>query len=84
MALSNADGTTAVVTNSDANAAVTEVWAEWQIDLSEFANQGVNLADVDKIAVGLGATGDPAAAGGSGTVFIDDIVLLRPAPTPQP
>ena len=80
VALSNADGTTAVVTNSDANAAVTEVWAEWQIDLSEFANQGVNLADVDKIAVGLGATGDPAA----GTVFIDDIVLLRPAPTPQP
>jgi hypothetical protein len=38
----------------------------------------VNLADVDKIAIGLGAAGDPAAAGGSGTMFIDDIVLLRP------
>ena len=68
-----------MVTNGDANAAVTDVWTEWQIDLSEFASQGVNLADVDKIAIGLGATGDPAAAGGSGTVFVDDITLLRPA-----
>jgi hypothetical protein len=84
VALSNANGTTGVVTNSDANAAATDVWTEWQIDLSEFANQGVNLADVDKIAIGLGATGDPAAAGGSGTMFIDDIVLLKPAPAPQP
>jgi hypothetical protein len=75
VALSNANGTTGVVTNPDANAAVTDVWTEWQVDLSEFANQGVNLADVDKIAVGLGATGDPAAAGGSGTVFVDDVVL---------
>jgi len=66
-----------VVTNSDANAAVTDVWTEWQIDLSEFASQGVNLSNVDKIAVGLGATGDPAATGGSGTVFIDDIRLYR-------
>ncbi|MHC4570003.1 MAG: hypothetical protein ACYTE3_30135, partial [Planctomycetota bacterium] len=84
VSLSNANGTTGVVANSDANAAVTDVWTEWQIDLSEFANQGVNLADVDKIAVGLGATGDPAAAGGSGTMFIDDIVLHRPAPALQP
>ncbi len=83
VALSNANGTTAVVTNPDANASVTDVWTEWQIDLSEFANQGVNLAEVDKIAVGLGATGDPAAAGGSGTMFIDDITLLKPAPEPE-
>ena len=67
-----------MVVNSDANAAVTDVWTEWRIDLSEFADQGVNLSNVDKIAVGLGATGDPAATGGSGTVFIDDIVLRRP------
>jgi len=84
VSLSNANGTPAVVTNPDANAAVTEEWTEWPIDLSEFADQGVNLSDVDKLAIGLGATGDPAAAGGSGTMFIDDIVLRRPAPTPQP
>jgi hypothetical protein len=84
VAVSNANGTTAVVANSDANASVTGVWTEWLIDLSELANQGVNLSNVDKIAIGLGTTGDPAATGGSGTMFIDDIVLLRPAPAPQP
>jgi len=84
VALSNANGTGAVVVNSDANAAVTDVWTEWLIDLSEFADKGVNPSNVDKIAVGLGATGDPAATGGSGTMFVDDIVLLRPAPAPQP
>jgi hypothetical protein len=84
VALSNSNGTSAVVVNGDANAAVTDVWTEWLIDLSEFADQGVSLSNVDKIAIGLGATGDPAATGGSGTMFIDDIVLLRPAPAPQP
>ncbi|MHC4116802.1 MAG: LamG domain-containing protein [Planctomycetota bacterium] len=78
VALSNANSTTGVVTNPDAAAAVTDVWTEWQINLSDFADQGVNLADVDKIAIGLGATGDPAAAGGSGTLFIDDITLVKP------
>ena len=77
VALSNVNNTTAVVTNGNTNAAVTDVWTEWQIDLSEFANQGVNLADVDKIAIGLGATGDPAATGGSGTMYVDDIRLVR-------
>ena len=82
VALSNSNGTSAVVVNGDANASVTDVWTEWLIDLSEFANQGVNLANVYKIAIGLGTTGDPAATGGSGTMFIDDIVLLRPAQEP--
>jgi len=84
VALSNANGTKVVVANENANAAVTDVWTEWLIDLKLFADQGVNLADVDKIAIGLGATGDPAAPGGSGTMFIDDIRLLKPAPEPQP
>jgi len=78
VSLSNANGATGVVVNGDADAAVTDVWTEWRIDLSEFAAQGVNLGNVDKIAIGLGSAGDPAAAGGSGTIFIDDIVLRRP------
>ena len=64
---------------SNANAAVTDVWTEWPIDLQLFIDQGVNLADVDKITIGLRATGDPAALGGSGTVFVDDITLIQPA-----
>jgi hypothetical protein len=84
VSVSNTNGTPAVVVNGDASAAVTVEWTEWRIDLSEFADQGVNLADVDKIAIGLGAAGDPVAAGGSGTMFIDDIVLRRPAANEQP
>jgi hypothetical protein len=45
--------------------------------LQAFADQGINLADVDKIAIGLGSKGG-AAAGGTGTMYIDDIRLYRP------
>ncbi|MEA3226402.1 MAG: hypothetical protein U9Q07_10675, partial [Planctomycetota bacterium] len=79
VALSNSTGAPAVVVHDDANASVTDVWTEWTIDLSRFADQGVYLADVDKIAIGLGTQGSATATGGSGTVFIDDIRLLRPA-----
>jgi len=84
VALSNATGAPAVVVNDDPGAATLDIWTEWVIDLQKFADQGVNLADIDKIAIGLGATGDPAAAGGSGTLFIDDIKLLRPAEQGEP
>ncbi|MBC8216828.1 MAG: hypothetical protein H8E73_00030, partial [Planctomycetes bacterium] len=78
VALSNATGAPAVVVHDDPGAATLDAWTEWVIDLQKFADQGVNLADIDKIAIGLGATGDAGAAGGSGTVFVDDITLLRP------
>jgi hypothetical protein len=77
VSLSNANGTPVVVRHDDPDAATITEWAEWVIDLQAFADQGLNLTDVDKIAIGLGATGDPAAAGGSGTLFIDDITLIR-------
>jgi len=77
VSLANSNGTPAVVANDNADAATTTDWTEWVIDLQKFAEKGVNLADVDKIAIGLGATGDAAAAGGKGTVFIDDITLIR-------
>jgi len=60
------------------------VWTEWVIDLQALADRGVGLSSIDKIAVGLGAGSNLAAPGGSGTLFIDDIRLLRPAEEPQP
>jgi hypothetical protein len=41
---------------------------------------GVNLARVDKMVIGVGSKTAPAA-GGSGTVYIDDIGHGRPATT---
>jgi hypothetical protein len=51
-----------------------EAWHEWNIDLSEFSDAGVNLSRVAKIAIGIG---DPkgTARGGSGTIYVDDIRL---------
>ena len=69
----------AVVTHDNPNSAQIETWTEWTIDLQAFADQGVNLANVNTIAIGLGNKKNPAA-GGSGTMYIDDIRLYRPAP----
>ncbi len=67
-----------VVTHDNPNAAQIGIWTEWTIDLQAFADQGLNLTNVDKIALGLGDRNNPQA-GGSGTMHFDDIRLSRPA-----
>jgi len=69
----------AIVTHDNPNAAQVGTWTEWTIDLQGFADQGVNLANVNTIAIGLGNKKNPVA-GGSGTIYIDDIRLYRPVP----
>ncbi len=69
----------AVLAHVNPNAAQIEEWTEWNIDLQAFADQGVNLANVNTIAIGLGNRNNPQA-GGSGTMYFDDIRLYRPAP----
>ncbi|MFH1883165.1 MAG: LamG domain-containing protein [Planctomycetota bacterium] len=68
----------AVVYHDNPNAAQIAAWTEWPIDLQEFAAQGVNLANVNTIAIGFGDKNN-LQAGGSGMVFFDDIRLYRPA-----
>jgi len=72
-----------IVTNDSPDAAQTETWTQWNIDLQAFADQGVNLANVNSISLGLGNKNNPLA-GGSGTIYIDDIRLYRPATEPAP
>ena len=69
----------AIITNDNPNAAQIEAWTEWTIDLQAFTDQGVNLANVNTIAIGLGNKKNPVA-GGSGMMYFDDIRLYRPAP----
>ncbi|UCE47287.1 MAG: hypothetical protein JSW47_16990, partial [Phycisphaerales bacterium] len=52
-------------------------WTEWEIDLQAFADQGVDLTNVNTITIGFGTKNAPAA-GGSGKVYFDDIRLYRP------
>ena len=73
----------AVVNHDNSNAAQINRWTEWTIDLQTFADQGVNLANVDTISLGLGNRANPLA-GGSGTMYFDDIRLYPPPPEPAP
>ena len=81
VAISNIAGAPAVMAHEDPSAATNTAWSQWRILLQVFADQGINLTDVDKLAIGLGSKGG-AAAGGSGTMFIDDIRLYQPEPQP--
>ncbi len=69
----------AVVTNDNPDAALRSSWTAWNIDLQAFVDQGVNLANVNSITLGLGNRNNPVA-GGSGTMYFDDIRLYPPAP----
>jgi len=68
---------TAIVTHDDPNAAQVATWLEWTIDLQAFADQGVDLTNVNTIALGLGDKNNPQP-GGTGTMYFDDIRLNRP------
>jgi hypothetical protein len=78
VAIGNSTGTPAIVAHSDAEAAKIYSWKKWIIPLQSFADQGVNLTDVDTIAIGLGNKSGLASSGGSGTIHFDDIRLNRP------
>jgi len=67
----------AVVNHDNPDAAQITTWTEWIIDLQVFADQGVNLANVNTIAIGIGNKNNPLA-GGSGKMYFDDIRLYRP------
>jgi hypothetical protein len=67
------------VDNDNPNAAQSTVWTQWNIDLQAFADQGVNLTNVDTITLGFGNRNTPTT-GGSGIVFFDDIRLYALVP----
>ena len=77
VALSNSAGTPAVVVHDNPAAANIDTWTEWVIPLQSFADQGINLTNVDKIAIGLGTQGNMTIPGGSGKMFFDDIRLYH-------
>jgi len=72
-----------VVYYDNPDALLIEDWTDWRIDLQAFADQGVNLANVNTITLGLGNKNNPQA-GGSGQMWFDDIRLYRPEPEQEP
>jgi hypothetical protein len=67
-------GAGATVMHPDEAITIRPGWQEWTIPYSALA--GVNLSRVKAMAIGVGNRQTPAA-GGTGTVYIDDIALGR-------
>jgi hypothetical protein len=87
VAIANNTGTPAVVyweDPDDPEAIPTQIdaWTEWNIDLKDFADKGINLADVNSIAIGFGDRDNPQP-GGAGKMYFDDIRLYRPRFIPR-
>ncbi|MEJ2702906.1 MAG: LamG domain-containing protein [Sedimentisphaerales bacterium] len=78
VAVSNSTGVPAVMAYDDSSAITVLSWMQWRIPLQSFADQGINLSDVDNISVGLGTESGVAVSGGSGTIYVDDIRLYQP------
>jgi hypothetical protein len=76
--VANSTGTPAIIVHDDPAASQTDSWTEWIIPLQNLADQGINLNDVDRIAIGVGTRGNTTVPGGSGKVYIDDIRLYLP------
>ena len=66
---------TARVDNDNPDAATITRWTQWNIPLQAFADQGVNLTNVNSITIGLSSV-----TGSSGMMYFDDIRLYPPAP----
>ena len=79
VAVSNSAGQPAVIVNDNPNASQLDTWTKWVISLQDIADQGINLTNVDRIAIGLGIRGNMTVPGGSGKMFFDDIRLERGA-----
>jgi len=63
------------VDHDNPDAATLTRWTPWNIDLTRFADQGVNLANVNSITLGLSSV-----TGGAGMMYFDDIRLYAPEP----
>jgi len=68
----------AVVYHDNPNVTQIPIWTGWNIDLQAFADQGVDLTNVNTIAIGFGDKANPVA-GGSGKMYFDDIQLATAA-----
>jgi hypothetical protein len=66
-----------VIYHDDPAATQTGAWTEWVIRLQDFADQGIDLTDVNAISIGVGTQGNTTIAGGAGKIYIDDIRLYR-------
>lgn len=77
VAIEDNSGSVAVVTHPNPAAVAISAWQEWTIPLSDLS--GINLNSVRTMYVGVGDRDNPTA-GGTGLIFVDDILVGHPRP----
>jgi hypothetical protein len=60
------------IDHDDPDAATLMSWSEWNIPLQAFVDFGVNLSNINSITLGLSSV-----SGGTGTMYFDDIRLVK-------
>jgi hypothetical protein len=81
VAIEDSVGVIKIIDHEDSSAVRLGWWQDWNIDLGEVNNAGVNLKAVKKVHIGLGNRVSPKV-GGTGKIFIDDIRLYTPRCVP--
>jgi hypothetical protein len=70
-------GNSEVVNHPDPDAVLSGTYQEWNVDLKEFGDAGVNLQSVSKMYIGVGDRKLPKL-GGAGILYVDDVRLYKP------
>ncbi|MHC4706806.1 MAG: DUF1349 domain-containing protein, partial [Planctomycetota bacterium] len=73
VALEDSTGATAMVTHGNPAATSIESWRQWTISLDEF--EGVDASSAAKLYIGVG----DGTLGGTGTIRVDDIRVVKPS-----
>ena len=76
--LIDSDGGVGIIVHEEPQAVLSANWTQWEIELADFAAAGADLTKVKEMVIGVGTRGNTDAAGGKGTIYIDDI-RLNPA-----
>jgi regulation of enolase protein 1 (concanavalin A-like superfamily) len=78
LAVTDTSGKSKVVQHPDPAATAYMTWQTWTIPLSEFTAAGVKMTAVKSLTIGVGNKAAPKA-GGTGTVYLDDLGYGKPA-----
>jgi len=80
--LEDDDDNSHLVEYPEPNATQIYEWQDFNIDMREFTNAGVNTAAITKMTLGVGNKAAPASAG-TGSMYFDDIRLHWPRCVPS-
>jgi len=85
VAVESTDGNMAIVMHDDPIAQRKTAWDEWNIDLRDFSDAGVNLTSVKYLYIGSGVRcNETDPNGGEGAVVFDNIRLYSPRCVGEP